>query len=331
MEKGISVIICCYNSASRLSETLQHLALQKTEVLSWEIVLVDNASKDNTKEAARKFWKQYDRKDVPLKIVDQQVQGLSFARKKGIDSSMYDVIIFCDDDNWLEQNYLQDAYYVLESNIEIGAVGGTGTAVTDGILPYWFDRYRGCFACYPQGERDGELEGVGSALYGAGLAVKKEVLRKLSLLEFQLILPDRVGSKLISGGDTELSYAIRLIGYKLWFSEKLRFSHYLTDLRLTEKYLIKLIGSLSYCSGILIVYNYVLSGKKVNRSIWLKDATYQLVFFFRSLLRYPFGSNSLLEKRLDIAFAYNRMRSVFHQVTLYQTRYKQVMRLKKSN
>ena len=155
MEKGVSVIMCCYNSASRLRETLRYLALQKTEVVC-EIILVDNASTDNTKEVAVKCWSEFGCTAIPLKIVDQPVQGLLFAREKGIDSSKYNVLIFCDDDNWLEQSYVQNAYDILENHPHIGAVGGTGTPVADGPLPDWFDLYKGCFACYPQGEADGE-------------------------------------------------------------------------------------------------------------------------------------------------------------------------------
>jgi len=54
---GISVVICCYNSASRLPATLQHIAEQSldSEIL-WEIIIVDNASTDNTAEIASTYW-----------------------------------------------------------------------------------------------------------------------------------------------------------------------------------------------------------------------------------------------------------------------------------
>src|SRR5258708_22362717 len=166
---GVSVIVCCFNSSLRLHETLLHLSLQKTsESLLWEIVLVDNASTDNTKEVARRNWKEYGKSSVPLKIIDQPIQGLSFARAKGIEVSAYDILIFCDDDNWLESNYVQNAFSLVNSDLHIGALGGTGMAVNDSDLPTWFDKYKYSFACYAQGESDGELTNPTAALYGAG-------------------------------------------------------------------------------------------------------------------------------------------------------------------
>jgi glycosyltransferase involved in cell wall biosynthesis len=67
MKSGVSVIICCYNSEKRIEEVLHHLDKQKdTNHFLWEIILVDNASTDNTAEIARNTWT---RKDVDLKVV----------------------------------------------------------------------------------------------------------------------------------------------------------------------------------------------------------------------------------------------------------------------
>jgi len=62
---GVSVIICCYNSANKIKNVLKHLEEQKgTELIPWEVIVVDNASSDYTFEVAKKSWK---RKDVPFR------------------------------------------------------------------------------------------------------------------------------------------------------------------------------------------------------------------------------------------------------------------------
>jgi glycosyltransferase involved in cell wall biosynthesis len=326
--QGVSVILCCYNSVPRLPRTLQHLAAQQVPSgFNWEIILVDNASTDTTKDVARVWWKENSHDPHRLKVVDQPRQGLSYAREKGVEMSSYDILLFCDDDNWLASNYVFEAASIMQGNESIGALGGSGTAVADVEFPKWFEKYKGCYACYPQGDHDGELDRVGAFLYGAGLVVRKSCFSALTSKGFVPILPDRVGTKLTSGGDTELSYAIRLIGLKLWYSEKLRFSHYLPAGRLTEEYLWRLISSMSYCSGILVSYNYVMEGKTVTGTVWLKDAAYQLIFFIRASIRYLVSKRSL-DKRLDFAFSYNRMRSVWGQAGVYHTRYQQIMKLK---
>jgi glycosyltransferase involved in cell wall biosynthesis len=58
--QGVSIIVCCYNSAERLPETLKHLALlESNEDVNWELIIVDNNSSDTTivvcKEECKKF------------------------------------------------------------------------------------------------------------------------------------------------------------------------------------------------------------------------------------------------------------------------------------
>lgn len=55
--RGVSVVICCYNSTSRLEATLSHLARQRiTQQLDWEVIIVDNGSDDATAELAYRLW-----------------------------------------------------------------------------------------------------------------------------------------------------------------------------------------------------------------------------------------------------------------------------------
>ncbi len=65
MSSGASVIVCCYNSAARLPHTLAHLAGQIVpEDFFWEIILVNNASTDNTVECATAIWNKLQPKNV---------------------------------------------------------------------------------------------------------------------------------------------------------------------------------------------------------------------------------------------------------------------------
>ena len=327
MSEGMSVIICCYNSAPRLPRTLEHLALQHTPSLPWEIVLVDNRSTDDTRRTAVETWSRLGRHDVPLHVVDQPVPGLSYARQKGVEASRYALLLFCDDDNWLSPNYVEDAFRILHARADIGALGGTGQAVADVPLPSWFEAYKACFACYPQGKQEGELSGTNAFLYGAGLVVRRDALDRLAQKQFKPILPDRVGSKLSSGGDTELSYALRLTGYKLWYSEKLMFQHHLPASRLTEQYLYRLVSALAYCSGLLITYNYLLEGKKITSLTWIKDTLYQFTFLLRALVSYPFTKQAVMEKNLGVLFSWNKFKSIVAQAGAYGSRDRQIRKL----
>ena len=106
----ISVIICCYNSSSRIVPTLEHLLLQKRSyVIKWELIIVDNNSTDNLESIVNKVWEQ---SNIPLSIVKESQPGLSFARMKGIETATSDLLIFCDDDNWLASNFIQKSFEI---------------------------------------------------------------------------------------------------------------------------------------------------------------------------------------------------------------------------
>ncbi|MBI3883057.1 MAG: glycosyltransferase family 2 protein, partial [Sphingobacteriales bacterium] len=145
-QKGISVIMCCYNSANRIKETLSALAHQQIdEDIQFEIVLVDNASTDNTVDAAKKIWENL-KAPYQLRCTYEAIPGLGNARMKGIQEASYDTIIFCDDDNWLMPNYIQGVFKILETNPSIAACGGTGIPIFETKKPEWFDEYAESFA-----------------------------------------------------------------------------------------------------------------------------------------------------------------------------------------
>lgn len=51
--EGISIIICCFNSAKRLPENLRHISSQQVgKGVDWEVIIVNNNSSDDTARAA---------------------------------------------------------------------------------------------------------------------------------------------------------------------------------------------------------------------------------------------------------------------------------------
>ena len=89
MSDGVSIIICCYNSSEKIESVLFHIEKQITNGILWEVILVDNASNDNTAEVAQQCWT---RKDIQLKIVFESKPGLSNARRKGLHVSIYSIV-----------------------------------------------------------------------------------------------------------------------------------------------------------------------------------------------------------------------------------------------
>ncbi|MBC7890464.1 MAG: glycosyltransferase family 2 protein [Ferruginibacter sp.] len=265
MPTGISVIICCFNSASRITPTLQHLFAQKNISLSsWEVIVVDNGSTDHTAETALLTWEDFGLNKPAFKVVAETKPGLSAARLKGIDESFYDYVLFCDDDNWLDENYLSLSLKIMLSNPFIGVLGGTGNPVfEDKEPPYFWENQFHTLAVGVQSEIEGDITDERGVLYGAGMILNKAAFKiLLEKFRFQFQLSDRVGGSLLSSGDHELCLALKKVGFRIFYSQQLNFKHFIPKHRTSIEYYKKLFRAFGMSYALLHVYR--VNEKNVN-------------------------------------------------------------------
>jgi glycosyltransferase involved in cell wall biosynthesis len=237
MTPGISVVICCYNSGNKIIPTLEYLAKQEIpKSISWELILVDNCCTDDTISLAKQKWEDLpSSQKPPLVVIEEKKPGLSNARKTGIYSSQYDIICFCDDDNWLQKDYLRIAFENMASNENIGILGGQGIPISDHPIPEWFFPIQENYACGPLAGKSGDISEK-TWIWGAGMVLRNSYMRKLYEAGFTQINSDRKGESLSSGGDSEICYWHLITGKKLWYNDKLIFHHYITPERLTKEF-----------------------------------------------------------------------------------------------
>lgn len=251
--QGVSIIICCHNGASRLRETVRHIARQQVpENIPWELVLVDNGSTDDTAEVARTVWRN-EGSNTPLRVVYEPVLGLSHARTRGFEEASYSYIVLCDDDNWLDENYVYYAYEILLERPNVGALGGFGKLAFETETPFLQLSY--IFAAGQQAERSGKVPL--NRVYGAGCVIRYAAYEKLFRTGFKSLLTDRRGAELSSGGDYELCYALAILGYDIWYDERLRFTHFITGERLTWEYFVRYAVESSRGFNVLSSYRAV--------------------------------------------------------------------------
>lgn len=265
---GISVIICCYDSALRLPETLKHLSLQRfLSDIRWEIILVDNRSNDDTAKIARDEWSKYTCA-ADFRIIHESNPGLSHARHRGINASAFEYLIFCDDDNWLADDYLINAYTILNSDKNIAALGGFGEAVSDIVIPEWFYDVQNAYAVGKQYTYQGDVS-CEKHLWGAGLALRKSIYFK-AFTNFPSLTTGRNGNILSAGEDYELCIRFVLMKYRLHYSEKLFYRHYIPAARLSLSYKERLFAGFRLTDDIFNCYYTVYNVAKMRYKQKLK-------------------------------------------------------------
>ncbi len=241
--KGVSIIICCYNSATRVTPTLIRLARQSAVgLIDMEVIIVDNASEDNTAATTIEMWAKLNQ-PFPFRIVTESKRGLRYARERGIGLARFEYLLFVDDDNWLYHDYVSKAFDVLNQNPGLAMLGGEGVAISSVELPGWFVHVKSLYAVGAQSPTF-ILSKKAGFLYGAGMVIRKSYFDELVRLDFPFCTTDRVGPSLSGGHDVELSWAFRLLGKEVGFSPELKFEHFIEKHRVSFSYARKLaIGS----------------------------------------------------------------------------------------
>lgn len=103
--KEISVIVPIYNVENYLENCLNSIDNQDFE--SYEVILVDDGSTDNSKEIAEEFVQKDKDK---YKLISQKNMGQSAARNNGLKISSGKYIAYIDSDDTVESNYLSSMY-----------------------------------------------------------------------------------------------------------------------------------------------------------------------------------------------------------------------------
>lgn len=244
-----------------------------------EVILVDNCSTDGTSTVARDSWKTLGN-PFPLIATEEAMAGLSYARRKGIECASYDYVVFCDDDNRLDPDYLVAAEAVLQSEPRIGMLGGFGTPQYESIPSFWpTDFY--IYGCGPQGTRRGPVR----TLHGAGVLLRKEAFERLMAAGFRFYLTDRKGNSLSSGGDYELCYAVSMAGYLIWYDDRLRFSHYISADRLTRGYVRRFVKESAPAVDVLDIYSHLSGEKKMRLSRFILCQARYFLHHLKKLIR----------------------------------------------
>ena len=281
--KSISIIICFYNAQDRLKETLEHIKQLKINNYSVELILINNNSTDQSELIIRNTLESFS--GFPWLIIKEPTPGLTPARIKGIASARSEVVLFCDDDNWLNEDYIIVGMNRLNSERNIGILGGLGEPVSVVNFPSWFEENQNFYAVGPQFDAAGIVRGKRNVVYGAGMFMVKDYFNKIVSVGFKPISSDRIGNQLSSGGDSELCLAFQLAGYIIYYDDNLKFKHYIEKKRLTNDYLIRLKKGMSESRFVTRFYLDYLNGvyPKISRSFWIKELIYTLKNLFVEL------------------------------------------------
>lgn len=197
---NISIIIATYNRADLLKDTLESLRNIDASGLKFEVIVVDNNSKDNTLDVVNEASK----KIRNMNLVKESRQGLSFARNKGIEVSKGNILIFLDDDVEIDRMWLKAIIEPFEDP-DVWCACGRVLPYGRTDIPKWLpERLRFLLSLADYGDQDKVLLHKEKPV-GCNVAFRREVFDILG--KFDTII-GRKGDKLLGGEETIIFYKI---------------------------------------------------------------------------------------------------------------------------
>jgi len=116
----ISVIVCTYNRADWLREAIESLVTLETDGYTYEVLVIDNASTDETPEVVKQAAES---SPCTVRYVREDEPGVSFARNRGLQESEATWIAFFDDDEIAEPDWLLQLMKAAKEQ-DVKCVGG---------------------------------------------------------------------------------------------------------------------------------------------------------------------------------------------------------------
>ena len=276
---NVSVLICTYNPrADYFGRCLESVHAQSLSRDGWELVVIDNRSDELLAPRIDLSW------HPAARVVREDMLGLTPARLRGIREAAGQLLIFVDDDNVLDADYLEAALRVAEEKPFLGSWSGQCRPQFEVPPPEWTRRYWGNLVIR-EFDKDvwSNLPRLPDTMpCGAGLCVRRSVadhylrLHEQRERAFQL---DRMGDSLLSGGDNDLAACACDIGLGVGLISALKLTHLIPPQRLTDDYLARLSEGIQFSSTLL--------DAKWGKAAPARSASGRLLDFLRTLRLKP--------------------------------------------
>lgn len=112
--QGISIIIPCFNVEKYIVNCLESL-LEQLKNYNYEIILIDDCSKDSTKKVIKMYLNDSKNPNITL-LENKENIGAGASRNKAIKISKYDVISFIDADDYVDDNFFEEMINKMQEN-----------------------------------------------------------------------------------------------------------------------------------------------------------------------------------------------------------------------
>ena len=211
MKPVYTVALCTHNHSDRLERTLAEFAKIREPKSDWEFLVIDNASRDATPELlARHVWPA----GWVVRVVREAQLGIANARNRAIAEARGEYIIFLDDDESADPDWLL-AYERLVQEHAPDAFGGRIDVLFEDARPPWLsNELLGFLGKLDWGEKVKLLNDLSTPLYTGNFGFRSSIIEQIGLFDASL---GRRGKENNGGEDVDFYRRIIRAGLKVWW------------------------------------------------------------------------------------------------------------------
>jgi glycosyltransferase involved in cell wall biosynthesis len=247
----ISAIICTHNRSSYLGAAIDSLLSQEFAG-EYEVIVVDNASTDNTKQVVAA------RLDHPrLHYVYEPVTGLSVARNTGAKQAQAAILAYLDDDAVASPQWLSTLYAAYAANQKLAIAGGRVTLLwaNDSQRPRWLSTgLSSNLGAYDLGKKTVLIDCPGLTPRGLNYSIRRSFLEQVGGFDVNL---GRVGKNLLSNEELHMTELALERGWQVAYLPDALVAHNVAPERLNRAWFL----SRGWWQGISECYREQLSGR----------------------------------------------------------------------
>jgi GT2 family glycosyltransferase len=224
----VTVGICTWNRADLLRRSLASFEqLVAPPGVSWELLVVDNNSSDDTSAVLRSFEGR-----LPLRPLFEARQGKSVSCNTLLAAAQGELLLWTDDDACPDPQWIGTMCHAFERD-RAGLVFGVVRPIWQGKTPAWFGpKFWGNFALLDYGAAPFVVTDDEHPFYGVNYGMRTEVLRSLGGFREDL------GPVLHAGGgeDTDLYQRARAAGITIVYEPAAVVGHMIESWRCTRAF-----------------------------------------------------------------------------------------------
>ena len=234
MSVAYTVAICTHNHADRIARTLADLHGLRMPEATWELLVIDNACIDATPSMlACHTWPA----GWNVRVVREEALGLSNARNRALREARGDYLIFMDDDESPDPEWLR-AFETLIRQHAPDAFGGRIEVLFEGERPPWLvNELLGFLGQLNYGDVPIPLTHSGTPFYGGNFGIRRALCDSVG--DFDPVL-GRKGANNTGGEDVDFCRRVLAGGFSVWWTPHAIIFHRIEALKLKRSYFLDL-------------------------------------------------------------------------------------------